>query len=143
MKKQLRAAGLSVLLLILGVTPVLGQSTATGTLTGIVRDGNGGVLPGVTVTALQPLTGLTRNGVSGTQGEWTLPTLPPGDYTLTFELAAFKKLVRPNVSRRVRRAPQRERDAGNRRHLGIDHRHGRHGDALDDDGDDVPPAECR
>jgi hypothetical protein len=95
--KKIRLAGLVVLLFLLGAMPALAQSTSTGTLTGVVKDANGGVLPGVSVTATQPQTGLTRAGVTGSQGEWTLPTLPPGDYTITFELAAFKKHVRPNV----------------------------------------------
>ena len=52
----------------------------------------------MTVTASQPATGLTRTSVTGGQGEWTIPTLPTGDYTVTFELSSFKKLVRPNVT---------------------------------------------
>ncbi len=95
---KIRTAGFLVLLLGLMVQPARGQGTAAGTLTGVVQDANGGVLPGVTVTAAQPATGLTRTSVTGSQGEWTIPTLPTGEYTVTFELASFKKLVRPNVT---------------------------------------------
>ena len=95
---KMRTAGLLVLLLGLLAQPARGQSTAAGTLTGIVTDANGGILPGVAVTVSQPETGLTRTGVTGSQGEWTIPTLPPGTYTVTFELASFKKLVRPSVT---------------------------------------------
>ena len=105
----------------LAAGPAWAQSTATGTLTGIVQDGNGGVLPGVTVTATQPATGLVRTSVTASQGEWTLPTLPPGEYTLTFELASFKKLVRPGVVVESGVPAQRERHAGTGRHLRVDH----------------------
>ncbi len=94
---KIRAAGVLGLLMTLAAWPAWAQSTATGTLTGVVRDADGGVLPGATVTATQPATGLVRSSVTASQGEWTLPTLPPGEYTLTFELASFKRLVRPGV----------------------------------------------
>ena len=92
-----RIAGLAFGLLALVAVPAASQSTSTGTLTGLVKDAAGGLLPGVTVTAMLAQAGVTRTAVTGGQGEWTLPTLPPGEYTLTFELASFKKQVRPNV----------------------------------------------
>jgi hypothetical protein len=53
---------ISAFVLMLGLSTQLAsaQSSATGTLTGVVKDANGGVLPGVSVTAAQPQTGLTR-----------------------------------------------------------------------------------
>ena len=77
--------------------PARGQSTASGTLNGVVKDSTGLAVPGVTVTAVQTQTNLTRVAHTGTAGAWTITTLPVGEYTVTFELAAFKKLVRPNV----------------------------------------------
>ena len=96
----MRRIGIGVaLILVLGwlVEPALAQSTATGTLTGTAKDPNGGPLPGATVTAVQTQTGLSRNTETGSLGEWTLPTLPVGEYTLTFEVDGFKKLVRQGV----------------------------------------------
>jgi Carboxypeptidase regulatory-like domain len=74
------------------------QSSATGTLTGAVSDPSGGVLPGVTVTAHNIQTGVTRTSVTDGSGNWTLPTLPTGKYDLGFELDSFKKLVRADVT---------------------------------------------
>lgn len=45
------------------------QSTAQGTLNGSVKDPNGGLLPGVTVTANQTLTGFARTVVTDGRGE--------------------------------------------------------------------------
>lgn len=92
-----KIVGMAFGLLALVAIPAAAQSTSTGTLTGLVKDAAGGLLPGVTVTATLPQAGVMRTVVSGSQGEWTLSTLPPGEYTLTFELASFKKQVRPNI----------------------------------------------
>ena len=73
------------------------QGSPTGTLTGVVLDPSGGVLPGVSVTAKNTQTGLTQQTVSGGGGDWRLPALPAGTYELTFELDGFKKTVRNGV----------------------------------------------
>jgi hypothetical protein len=71
--------------------------TATGRLTGLVKDPSGAALPGVTVTAVQGATSASRSTTTGTGGEWTLASLPVGVYTVTFELASFKKVVRTDI----------------------------------------------
>jgi outer membrane receptor protein involved in Fe transport len=60
------------------------------TLYGIVQDSSGGALPGVTVTVTHQGTTLTRDTVSDGRGEFTLPALPPGTYTIKIELSGFK-----------------------------------------------------
>jgi Carboxypeptidase regulatory-like domain len=87
------------LLMLLGAPrPADAQSNATGTLTGTVSDSSGAVLPGVTVVAKNVATGLTQETVTGGEGDWRLPALPPGVYELSFELDGFKKLVRNAVT---------------------------------------------
>ena len=68
-----------------------------GSIFGKVTDTSGGVLPGVTVTVTgtglqQPLVAAT-----GESGAYQFPSVPIGTYTVTFELASFKKVVRPNI----------------------------------------------
>jgi hypothetical protein len=83
------------------------QSSATGSLTGAVMDASGAVLPGVTVRVQNRATGLLQSTLSGSAGDWTISTLPVGQYDLTFELDGFKKttkgdvLVEAGVARRV------------------------------------------
>ena len=52
----------------------------TATLTGIVRDASGAVLPGVQVTVQQMETGAVRRTGTNADGRFTLTGLPAGDY---------------------------------------------------------------
>lgn len=73
----------------LAALPALAQGLPTGTLTGRVTDGDGAVLPGVTVTASSPALQGTRSATTGESGDYNIPLLPPGDYTVTFEMDGF------------------------------------------------------
>lgn len=66
-------------------------------LAGTLKDESGGVLPGVSVTAKNEETGLTRNAVSEATGEYRLPALPPGTYTITVELQGFNTEIRKGL----------------------------------------------
>ena len=61
----------------------------TGGIVGRVTDETGGVLPGVTVSAASPALQGTRATVTDGTGSYRLTLLPPGVYTLTFDLAGF------------------------------------------------------
>ena len=54
-------------------------------------------MPGVTVRATNPATGLSQSTVTSTAGDWTIASLPVGRYELSFELDGFKKLTRSDV----------------------------------------------
>jgi len=65
-------------------------SAAQGTLTGTVRDASGAVLPGVTVEASSPaLIEKVRSAVTDSTGQYRIPGLNPGTYSLTFRLQGF------------------------------------------------------
>jgi outer membrane receptor protein involved in Fe transport len=86
---------ISLAVLLAFTTFLLTPSNARGqvleaTLYGIVQDSSGGALPGVTVTVTHQGTTLTRDTVSDGRGEFTLPALPPGTYTIRIELSGFK-----------------------------------------------------
>jgi hypothetical protein len=69
---------------------VLAQGASTATVTGVVRDSSGGVLPGVTIEAASPaLIEKVRTTVSDERGQYRLSELRPGTYTVTFSLAGF------------------------------------------------------
>ena len=86
---------LPLLLVTALVTPAAAQTSAT--VSGTVRDPSGAVLAGVTVTAKSGATGLTRTAVTGPEGRYVLPQLPPGEYELRAELGGFKPHIRPDV----------------------------------------------
>src|SRR5262245_40865573 len=65
----------------------------TGTISGRVTDSSGGVLPGVTVTATSPNLQGQRVIVTSAFGDYVIPLLPPGAYTVTFELSGFNTVT--------------------------------------------------
>ncbi len=77
------------LTLLATVAPALAQGQQTGTLQGVVTDGSGLPLPGVTVVARSPALQGTRETVSGGSGEFVLRGLPPGAYEVAFTLSGF------------------------------------------------------
>jgi hypothetical protein len=74
---------LSVVLL--AATGVMAQTIATSTVSGKVT-AEGAPLPGVRVTATSPKLQGPRATVTDANGAYLLPFLPPGDYTVTFEM---------------------------------------------------------
>src|SRR5687767_4250064 len=79
-------------------TGAAAQGNPTGALSGVVSDPSGGVLPGVTVVAVNVGTGVTQQTLTGASGDWRLAALPTGTYELVFELDGFKKLVRSGIN---------------------------------------------
>jgi outer membrane receptor protein involved in Fe transport len=63
--------------------------TATGAIQGTIADPQGGVLPGVTVTARSVETGVTWTTVSEADGRYRIGALSPGHYDLRAELQGF------------------------------------------------------
>jgi outer membrane receptor protein involved in Fe transport len=74
--------------LLLASTVAFAQGT-TGTLSGTATSGGSG-LPGVTVTVSSPALQGTRTTVTGETGGYVFPALPPGDYTIRFELSGMQ-----------------------------------------------------
>jgi outer membrane receptor protein involved in Fe transport len=85
----LRRFACALALSLLMVGPALAQGVPTGTISGQVSS-ELGVLPGVTVTASSPNLQGVRSTVTSENGDYILPLLPPGDYTVTFTLDGFQ-----------------------------------------------------
>jgi outer membrane receptor protein involved in Fe transport len=86
MKIQIRNLMLLALIVLVGVSPVFAQTTAT--LTGTVTT-DGAPLPGATVTISSPQMLGTRNTVTGDAGGYNFAGIPAGDYTIVVELAGM------------------------------------------------------
>ena len=80
--RHLRRAGHFVVLLglALGLATHAAAQGTNATITGIVTDDQGGVLPGVTGTVRNADTGVTRDIVTETDGQYRAAALPPGRY---------------------------------------------------------------
>src|SRR5689334_5281101 len=80
------------------VLAVPSLASAQGTLTGIVRDPSGSLLPGVTVEATSPaIIEKTRTVVTDGSGQYRIINLKPGVYTVTFSLNGFKTVRRGDI----------------------------------------------
>ena len=86
------------LLLLLGVATAWDASAQTteGSIRGYVRDEQGAVLPGVTVTA-KGGSARTVTAVSDQTGYFRLLNVPPDTYSVRAELKGFATSVRENV----------------------------------------------
>src|SRR5436190_18130666 len=92
MKKSITASILCLLVCTFG----FGQAN-NATLTGTVSDSTGAVLPGVTVTATNPATNVSTSAVSNEAGAYNIPSLIPGNYTVSADLPGFSKQTYTNT----------------------------------------------
>jgi Carboxypeptidase regulatory-like domain len=93
-----RALGILVLLLALpAALAAQTVSATTGAMNGRATDKTASVLPGVTVTIASPALMGTRTAITGDDGTYRFPAIPPGDYSVTFELSGFASVVREGI----------------------------------------------
>ena len=76
----------------------LAAQTVTGTVTGIVKDTSGAVLPGVTITFTQIETSRQESVVTDRDGRYTSQPLQLGTYRVEATLTGFKASVRTPVA---------------------------------------------
>ena len=91
---------LTVLLVSSLAVTVLGQTT-NATLSGVVQDPQGAVVPNAPVVVTQIDTGLSRNTRSGADGHYIITNLPIGKYKITVSSTGFKTLVVPSITLQV------------------------------------------
>ncbi len=61
----------------------------SGSITGVVKDGSGAVLPGATVEARSPSSIGVRSTTTDEQGAYRFPALAPGTYEISANLQGF------------------------------------------------------
>jgi len=74
----------------------LAQGT-NATLSGTVTDENGAIVPGVAISVTNPATALERTATTTDEGYFTIPLLPPGNYTITARRDGFAAVKIPVV----------------------------------------------
>ena len=87
---------IAVVVLILGA--VAGAQAPTGSVTGVLRDGSGGALPGAAVTLIDEKAGAERMAVTGNDGQYEFQSLPPSAYTVRAEMPGFTAFERLHVT---------------------------------------------
>jgi len=89
MKK--RAVLTIALIMMSALPPALLSQSFRGTILGTVRDSSGAVLPAVAITVTNSGTNQSRTAVTNETGDWVVPELIVGEYSVTVELPGFKK----------------------------------------------------
>ncbi len=92
-----RAIGGALVLLLSIAAPALAQFDRSS-ISGTIKDQQGGVMPGVTVTATTTQTRQSQNTVTNGTGFYIFPNLLPGQYDIVAELQGFKKANRTNIT---------------------------------------------
>lgn len=88
----MRAFVLAVLLAVAICLPASSQTL--GEITGVVTDSTGSVVPNAGITVTNTATNAVRQAVSNEAGNYTVPGLVPGPYTVRVEMQGFRSMTR-------------------------------------------------
>src|SRR4026208_658266 len=95
--KRLKATLLCIILALGLSVPLFAQGT-TGSITGVVQDATGAVIPGVQVSLLnQDQSAVSRQTVTNEAGIYLFSALTAANYTLTAELLGFKTSKKTDI----------------------------------------------
>jgi hypothetical protein len=104
MRNRIRNAGLlcwliaAGILLVMAVTSPLAAQTTRGTITGLVVDTSGAVVPGANVTIIETATNVSTRAKSEPDGMFLMAGVLPGSYSLRVEAGGFKAFVKTNLN---------------------------------------------
>ncbi|HKQ75452.1 MAG TPA: TonB-dependent receptor, partial [Blastocatellia bacterium] len=87
---------LVVLVALLASATAFGQTT-TATLSGVIRDTSGAVIPNAKISARNASTGAARETTTDSEGRYSLTNLGPGQYEIRAERAGFKTAAQSGV----------------------------------------------
>lgn len=103
--KILQRLPLVVAMMVIAVSAIA-QTAATAELHGTIKDPNGAVIQGATISLHDEAKNITRSAQSNEAGEYNLLSIPPGQYTLTVTAKGFSKVVAKQVTLTVGQAAQ-------------------------------------
>jgi len=91
-----RVVAVTLFALCAAALPVASQIT-TGTVSGSVKDVQGAVVPGATVTLVSVARGTTMHAQTNAEGDFVVPNVTAGTHTIRVTLDGFKTLERPGI----------------------------------------------
>ncbi|HEV2578910.1 MAG TPA: carboxypeptidase-like regulatory domain-containing protein [Acidobacteriaceae bacterium] len=95
--RLLRTLFLFAAVLLLTSPGLEAQLSGKGQINGSVTDTSGAAIPGAQVVVISKQTSVSTKTTTTSAGDFSLPTLDPGDYTVTVTASGFEKLVQENV----------------------------------------------
>src|SRR5690349_6006203 len=78
------------------IAPLRAQSTL-GTITGLVTDSSGAIIPNAVVAAVNTATGVRAQTIASSTGNYVIPNLQIGNYDLTISVTGFKTFLRSGI----------------------------------------------
>src|SRR5215218_2870914 len=100
-RRGCRAARWLLLAALWLTAPAARAQSPAATLGGTVLDENGAVVPSVEITVLNLSTAVQRHALTGGEGAFVVPLLPPGRYTLTAQRDGFATVEVTNITLNV------------------------------------------
>src|ERR1022692_2454804 len=82
---------------------------SSASVTGVVRDTSGSVIPGVKITLQNVATSVSHNSVSNSAGNYLFLGITPGEYTLQAEATGFEVSKMPQFTLAVNHPAERDR----------------------------------
>ncbi len=95
MRRFLWCGCVAVVVILSSLSEAYGQATAS--ISGVVRDSAGGVVPGATVVVKNDATGRAQEASTDADGRYTVAALEAGSYSVTASLTGFKTAEVKNV----------------------------------------------
>src|SRR5438094_262544 len=89
-------------IVVLSVLPALAQTQAS--ISGVIHDPTGAVIPGVTVTVTNPATNFVRAAISNEAGVYNFPSLQPGRYNIKVELPGFRTITQNDLELQIQQS---------------------------------------
>ena len=97
----MRRFGWSLFALLCCLPAYLFRQVATGTIVGVVEDASGAVVPNAQVTITHTATTDTRQARTNERGEFNIPYVRIGEYSVSVEAQRFKKKILSGIVVRV------------------------------------------
>ena len=105
---KLQVVSLSALFCVFCAGQLQGQVNATGTFTGQITDQTGAPVANAQVTVTQEETGIAITKQTAQDGNYTVPLLKPGTYSIEVKLAGFKTSLRKEITLQVLQVAQQD-----------------------------------
>ena len=93
---RVKSIVLCFITLVLFINTAPGQS-ANGTVSGIVLDPSGGVIPGANVLIVNDATAVQYPGKTNSEGYYVVTNIPPGTYRIQVSNSGFKTIIKPDI----------------------------------------------
>ena len=91
------ASGAGLLIPVLLLACLSGWASPEGSVSGTVADPSEAVMPGVTVVICNMETGMRQTTTTDSDGFYSLPALPPGQYQIELHHAGFRPVFRSGL----------------------------------------------